>query len=478
MKKNTSDKRSQLALKGGSYSLAVTVVFLAILILVNIFVSALPSDFIRYDISANKLYSLTDSTKTLVNGLKNDVTIYWIVQTGQEDTIVENLLTKYGSLSSHIHVVKKNPDVNPTFLDAYTEESLPNNSVIVESGARFRCVSFTDIYLYEFDYTSYSYKITGFDGEAAITSAIDFVVTEDIPTLYLLEGHGEGALPDEFSAAIEHDNIETASLSLKSIAKIPQDADAILLFEPQSDITDREKVMLADYAARGGKLMVIAGPVKETEFTNLNSILSDYGVTVNPGIVMEGDESYYLLDTPSVLIPSMVDHTITWSLKDAKYSVVVPLAQGMVLGETDKGTVSKLLTTSSSAFSKIAAFEAKTDEKEEGDIAGPFTLALTIETSGKGQVIWFSFRGFMEETYNDNSAGANVSLTMNALSAMIGEHEPLSIQSKPMDFDRLTISGKTVNTLKVVMVGALPVAYVGIGICVMLIKRRKENAKV
>ncbi|MFQ9915323.1 MAG: hypothetical protein ACLRWQ_01920 [Flavonifractor plautii] len=56
----------------------------------------------------------------VVNALEQDVTIYWIVQSGEEDAVIENLLGKYESLSDHITVVKKNPDVYPTFAEQYT----------------------------------------------------------------------------------------------------------------------------------------------------------------------------------------------------------------------------------------------------------------------------------------------------------------------------------------------------------------------
>ena len=89
----------------------VTVIVLAILIAVNVFVSALPSSVTKYDISSSKLYSITSNTKVVVNALDQDVTIYWIVQSGEEDEVIENLLSKYDSLSDHVQVVKKNPDV-------------------------------------------------------------------------------------------------------------------------------------------------------------------------------------------------------------------------------------------------------------------------------------------------------------------------------------------------------------------------------
>ena len=53
------------ALRGGSYSLAVSALVLAILVVVNIFVSALPAPVTRYDISASKLYSITSNTKEM-----------------------------------------------------------------------------------------------------------------------------------------------------------------------------------------------------------------------------------------------------------------------------------------------------------------------------------------------------------------------------------------------------------------------------
>ena len=47
-----NSERNRQATKGGSYSLAVTAVVLAILVVVNIFVSALPTHLTRYDISS------------------------------------------------------------------------------------------------------------------------------------------------------------------------------------------------------------------------------------------------------------------------------------------------------------------------------------------------------------------------------------------------------------------------------------------
>ena len=230
-------RKNQIALKGGSYSLMLTGIVLAILIAVNVFASVLPSAWTQLDISSMKLYSITSNTKVVVNALEKDVIIYWVVQADQEDSIIENLLAKYESLSDHIEVVKKNPDVYPTFTQQYTSETVPNNSLIVECGDSNRYISYEDIYLTETDMTTYSYT-QSFDGEGAITSAIDYVVSEDHPQLYITEGHGESDLSAVFEEQIEKENIETTTFTLLNEDTVPEEADVVLIYAPASDISE------------------------------------------------------------------------------------------------------------------------------------------------------------------------------------------------------------------------------------------------
>lgn len=477
MKSNKKMHKNQLAFKGGSYSLAVTAVVLAIIIAVNIFVSTLPTTLTKYDISSSKLYSITSNTKVVVNSLEQDVTIYWVVQADQEDDVIENLLGKYESLSDHIEVVKKNPDVFPTFTEQYTSEDVPNNSLIVESGERSRYISYDDIYLAESDMYSYSYT-TSFDGEGAITSAIDYVVTEELPQVYVLEGHGETELPSTFADSIEKENMEVNSLSLLTTKEVPEEADAVLIYNPQSDISEEEADILGEYAKNGGKLLVMSGPVEGGELTNLNSILADYNISVTEGIVVEGDSNYYAFGYPYVLMPEMASSEITDTLINENYYAIMPLSQGLQVGTTSAGSVTELLTTSYDAFSKVAGFELETYEKEDGDIDGPFTLGVSIETSGSGQIIWFAASDFLNDMYNAYSSGANVDLAMNSLSSLIGEREAIAIRSKSLNYNYLTITDSTSSTLKTLMIGVFPLAYLGIGICIIMRKRGKQNEAI
>lgn len=439
------------AFRGGGYAMVITAIVLAIVLLVNVAVSALPTNLTQFDMSASKLYSITSNTKAVVNNLEDDVTIYWIVQADEEDAIIEALLDRYNSLSDHISVEKKNPDVYPTFAEQYTDE---------------------DIYVTDADLYSYSYTIS-FDGEGAITSAIDYVVTDELPQLYVLEGHGEQELPQTFADQITKENIETTQFSLLTNDSVPEEADAVLIYEPQSDISEEEKTKLADYANAGGKLLVIAGPVDGVSLNNLESLLADYGVTTVEGVVVEASTDHYTAQ-PYILLPDMQQDGITDALIQENYYPNMPIAQGFVVNE-DAENVVEVLTTSDEAFSKAAGYDLTTYEKEDGDTDGPFALAVSIACENEGQIVWFSSAAYLEDMYNALSSGANVDMTMNAVSELIGEREAMAIRSKSLNYNYLSISGSTATLLKVLMVGGFPLAYLGIGTAVILKRRRAQH---
>ncbi len=468
--------KNKIALKGGSYSLVLTGIVLAILIAVNVLASVLPSTWTQLDISSAKLYSITSNTKAVVNALEKDVTIYWVVQSDKEDDIIENLLAKYESLSEHIEVVKKNPDVYPTFAQQYTSETVLNNSLIVECGDSSRYISYEDIYLTEADMASYSYT-TSFDGEGAITSAIDYVVSEDHPKLYMTEGHGEAEVSAVFAEQIEKQNIETVTFTLLNSDTIPEDADVVLIHAPASDISKEEKDMLAEYTKNGGKLMVMAGPAEDGVLTNLYSLLGDYGVEAAEGIVAEGDRNYYAFRQPYILLPDMAEHEITNPLIEGNYYAIMPIAQGLTVTDTT-GSVTQLLITSETAYSKAAGYAIETYEKEEGDVDGPFATAVAVDCGSGGRMVWFASSNFLDDMYNAYSSGANLDLGMNALSFMIGEREAVAIRSKSLNYSYLTINESAASYLKVMMIGVFPLAFLGYGVYVIVSRRRRQNETV
>ena len=463
--------KKNIAFRGGSYAIVLTCIVLALLVVVNLLAGALPANLTKLDISSSKLYSITSNTKAVVNALEQDVIIYWIVQSGKEDDVIDNLLAKYESLSDHIEVVKRNPDVYPAFAKQYTDETVSNNSLVVVSWEKYRYVPYSDIYVSQGSAYSYSYT-TSFDCEGAITSAIDYVVSTQLPILYTLEGHGETALPDTFASQLEKENVQTQSLSLLNVDEIPEDAAALMIHAPASDISGEEAKMLSEYVKSGGKLLILAGPVADGELTNLYGILSDYGVSAVQGIVSESDRSHYAFQAPYVLLPDLGDSDITAPLAEKNYMAIVPIAAGL---QISGDSAVSLLNTTDSAYSKIAGYQQTTYEKEDGDIDGPFSLGVDIQDHSSGRIIFFTSSYLLDDMYNAYSSGANNDMVMNALSALMGDRQAMSIRSKSLNYNYLTISESAASTIKLVMIGLVPLCYLAMGVVMVLEKRRMQR---
>ena len=80
------------SLKNGSYSILITVIVIAALVVVNLIVQTLPTDLTQLDFSSNKLYTLTETTTDFMEGLSEDVALYYICENGEEDDTTVKLL--------------------------------------------------------------------------------------------------------------------------------------------------------------------------------------------------------------------------------------------------------------------------------------------------------------------------------------------------------------------------------------------------
>ena len=138
--------RNRKALKNGSYSVLLSVIVIAVVVVINLIAGQIPSKYTQIDISTGKLYTIGDETKNILKNLEEDITIYHIVQPGNEDSNVEKLLQQYEESSSHIKVEKKDPVVSPEFTSNYTEENVSENSLIIVGKNRNKVISSSNIY--------------------------------------------------------------------------------------------------------------------------------------------------------------------------------------------------------------------------------------------------------------------------------------------------------------------------------------------
>lgn len=470
---NFSKKR----IKNGSYSMTMTVVFVAVVIVINMIVGELPSKYTEIDVSGQKLYSIGDETKELLSELEKDVTIYQIAQSGGEDEVITSLLKKYEDESEHIKVEQKDPVVNPKFASEYTTDNLSANSLIVTCGDRSKVIDYNNMYESDIDYQTYSYQTTGFDGEGQITSAIGYVTSENLPILYTLTGHGETELGSTMKEGIEKANMEIKSLNLVSEGSVPEDADCLFIGSPSTDISSDEKDAILEYLENGGKAMVFSD-YNENKMENFDEILANYGLERTEGIVFEGDSKHYAMQMPYYILPDVGSAEAVSGLSSDGYMVLAPFAQGIVQADDVRSTVvvNSLLSTSDQAYSK-ANLSSGSLEKEDGDTDGPFDVGVSVTENvddKETKLVYYSASSLLDSQVNQMVSGGNEKLVMESLKWMVDTEgtATVSIPSKSLQVSSLTISAYDASFWKICVMGLIPGFFLVMGFAVWCKRRR------
>ena len=453
--------------KHGTYRASMVVFACVAAVLVNLTAGKLPSQYLKYDVSDQKLFTTGDQTAEIVKGLDEDITLYLIAQQGSEDATLQELLDRYAGLSSHIKVETKDPVLYPNFVSQYTSENLSENSVLVVGQNRSKAVDYYDIYQYSMDYSTYSSSLSSFDGEGQITSAIAYVTAEDMPVVYTLTGHDEAELSTTVTSSIEKENIELKSLSLLTEEAVPEDAKAVIIYGAISDISEAEKNKLEAYMEQGGQIMLLLG-YTDKDTPNLDSLLDDYGIVLADGLVLEGDSQHHLPNYPYYLLPDIQSSAYTSDVS-SRY-VLLAFAQGMTEAAdiSENLTYESLLTTSAKSYSKTN-LESENLEQEAADITGPFDLGAvvtkTIDENVEAKLVVFSSETLLDEQVDSMVSGGNSTLFLNVMSQLVDHESTVSIEPKSMSTEYLTVpAGSAIfwGILTIILIPLLLLATGGI----------------
>jgi ABC-2 type transport system permease protein len=466
------------AFKAGGYSTVASLAVVAIAVVIMLVVNRIPGSAMQLDITSNKLFTLSEQSKKIAAGLTGDITVYVIAQSGSEDQTLTSLLDQYEAASKHIQVETVDPVVSPNFLSQYSSDSVVENSVVVVYGERSRYISYDDIF--ETDYSSYyttGTTSTDFNGENLITSAIDYVTSDDLPIAYQLQGHGENGLGSSAEDSIAGENIELEDLNLLTEDGVPDDCECLIIASPQTDITSDEKDTILSYLEDGGRMLLVTD-YTETETPNLEALMEYYGVSRVDGIVVDGDGDYSLRGYEHYLLPAISTHTITEPLSGGNYYILMPIAQGLSVSDDlrDGLYVNQLLTTSDSAYSKLAGYDMTTYDKESGDIDGPFALGVAISEevgTKETQIVWLTTSMMFDDTIDQMVSGANTDLLLNSLGWMCERENSISIRAKSLDSEQLVVSSAAASRWSIILVGVLPLAVILSGVVVVVRRKRK-----
>ncbi len=481
----------------GTYTVVMTAIVLAVLIIANVFVLSAPSKYTRLDMTSLELYTLSDVTEEALPKIKDGIKIYFICQGGTDNSgnAMDNIphlttfLSKYEDLCPNLELEIVDPVVNPTFYTKYSETELENYTLIIESEKRFKIVDFYDLYFYSVEgYGNMSYSeysqiesyynmyygqslggILNFDGESVITNALDYVTTDKIPQIYYLSDHGVAPSASLISQ-IENENMMISALSLRTAA-LPEDAEVIYLNQPKSDINEDEAAILSEFLAGGGRLTVTTA-YTATELPNLMGILADYGMAPQQGLIIETAAGMYYQGMPYGLMPSSsADSKITSSLSSVAF--FAPLSHGIIISEElpEGVNVTELFTTSAKAYT-IAA-DAQTTEETDDSVHGQFTLSAIAEKENGGTVIWTAADVFTDNC-NSIVSGGNYKYFLSMLNYLCPREQTVrTIPSTALENSMLIVEESQATLWGTLLTAIVPIIILGACIVRWYLRRRR-----
>lgn len=467
------------------FSTGMIAIVVALTVVVNLIASALPETYTQIDATSQKLYSITKDTEKYLDTLKDDVTLYVMVNKNSKDDNVDRTLQKYASASKHVKVKYVDPNVSPTFASKYTDSDVTSNSIIVVCGDRSKVIDYnSDIYEYSYD-SSYNYSVTGYDCEGQVTAAIQYVTSESTTNVYELTGHDESTLSGDFSEVFQKRFMNVGSLSLLTVDAIPEDCQAIFITAPQSDLSEDDLSKLSQYLGNGGKIYLSIDYSKWNDLTNFKKLLSDNNIETTESLLAETDRSYYY-QSPFYLLPN-VENTEVSSSVAGMTQVFVPYSVGITYTGEDDSNVTSFMTTSDTTIAKaaanIAAVQSQADAAniasvQDGDTQGQYSLGMMVTNENGGELCVLGSAMMCTDSANQIVSGHNATLFNGIVNALVTTDDENSDNAVVIAAKDYTVSNLTVSANAMLVYGILwgifmPIALIIIGIIVWARRRKR-----
>ena len=454
----------------GAYSTGMIAVVTALVVIINLFLGKLPSTMTIIDFSAQKLYSLTDTTEFFLDRLDQDVRIFVMVDEDSADPTVSHTLSRYEDYSDHVNVVYVDPVTNPMFITRYTTESVSLHSLVVESDKRHKVIDYGDLWVWA--QSGNSTIQAGYDAEGQITGAISYVISEKAPVIYVSEGHSELELPEGVVASLAKESVEIENVNLKNLESISKDVCALFIHAPKVDFNEYETQLVLDYMNKGGIVIFVTGSIG-IDRPNCDKILEAMNLELVDGMIVEGNTDFYY-QNQLFITPNIESSVYTQDIVANQYKIFAPYAQGTVVTKEDTAIVyASILNTSRMSFSRVDLSATHLEETEK-DIAGPFYLGIEAtneRTSGK--LIVYSCPEMFLDNADSVSSGTNQTLLVNTIVTSVDVELDITVPEKSYLVDNIMVPNVAIVVLGAVSVMILPITLL-ITAFVIWIKRRRR----
>ncbi len=434
--------------KYASNAMVMSLAFVGILGLINFL--AVKHDW-EYDATENGQFTLSEQTIQLLRNLDKPVQVIGFFQTGDpRQTLAEDYLARCSTYTDLLTYEVVDPNIEPAIARSY---DLKDYGLVFVSGSN-------------------SVEVFGVD-ETSIGSGLVRVVSDQEKHIYFATGHGEPDISDTTSTGysnirqtLENENYMVETINLATAPDIPaEEAATLILAGGEGELLTSEQEFIDGWVKAGGKLMVLADPLKPVPLANL---LQKYGLTVGNDLVADKDNHLVGLAPTSPLLVQYPAHQITQGLDG--YLTFFPLARSLQIKEsrlTDTWATEPILTTGPNSWAETNLEQLSQLEYNEGvDTPGPIHIGAAAHDreSGTRMVVFGSADFISNQNLLDEVA--NRDLFMNAVNWLTEDESLLNVRPKETTNRRLFLTPFQSNVVIFTSLMVIPLAVLAVGTAV------------
>lgn len=479
-------------IKHGSVAVTFIALFIAVILIINIFTTAIHSMKPMYlDMTTESLYTLSDTAKGLLSDITAEIEIVFFKpfdvyedMYGEYSRMVMNCAKEFSNTFPNITLRYRDYLKDPSIKNDYVASSasgLKTTSVAVKSGSASALIAFEGFFTTD----SSSGNTIGFSGEKALTSAILRVTNSDSPSVYFTTGHGEGkyeALEDVFLQTGY--TIKTIDLSVQDM---PEDATILVIANPLKDFvgasvenqkekSEIEKV--ASFLNNFGNVIYFSSPGVGA-LPEIDDLLLEYGIKFRHGMMIQDLKNSLANSAGYDLV---AEYNITESAGDELHKsirqyasppkTVIPQAKPIEIIEAKDGKAASAVLSSSSSST------ANTETVRYQEMSMPvmalsqYTRYVDNEAKSALLLVCGSAKAF-ETSYLGNVAFANQDVLLNAIRIMGNRKVPVDIRHKYFESFALDITIEESNNLTIFSIIGIPLAVIALGIFVWIRRRHR-----
>ncbi len=364
--------------------------------------------FDRWDLTQEKLFTLSERTEEVLKQLDQPVELFLFMASGEPNFHeMRELLTRYQTKTDKISFQTVDPDREPAkfrlLAEKYGVRAAMHESGQTEAELALLAISGDKRWsVTRDDLVDLDYGSLGTEGQApkvnvkteqALTGAIVQVTSGRATKVCVTEGHGEWTLDGGgernlslLRDELKRENIEFEALATRGKAELPKECDAVYVLGPIKAFSEDESAALKRYLEAGGNLLLMLDPVisgEQIQPTGLEGLTSAYGIALDGSVVVELEQARLLSPSPveHFLVQGFGDHATVRPLVALGAPIVMQLARTLSLASD--GEAELLLKASDKSYGEVslAQLTAGDDFKpSEGDIAGPVILGAAVDT--------------------------------------------------------------------------------------------------